>query len=355
MSWWKWDLAEQECVARGCCFSEPLELGNEKKTNGTSLLPEVWCYYPTRKEEITQVHVVQGCHIDVGFMNTAPAIINLWFHHHFPLAAQVGAALARMGHPGGAGLRFTSPAWLVSLYLDCPQPYVREGVVCPNASDVETFEEAVEQGWITWYAFPFDTEAETMDPSLVEFAVDLSHQLDDRFAQPRKQVVSQRDVPGITRSAIPILAARGVTAISVGVNGGSAPPNVPKAFLWQDPISGQRLTAFWLQGGYSGIQLPHDPFLVYTMVPNSSTVMVVAWRGDNAGPPPNAQNVLDTWFWLSKEFPNAKIIDSTFDGFVGSVPSTAIAQLPMYVHSSNNKTTTTTLIFPSFLPSPQPY
>ena len=86
------------------------------------------------------------------------------------------------------------------------------------------------------------------------------------------------------------------------------------------------------------------------MVPNSSTVMVVAWRGDNAGPPPNAQNVLDTWFWLSKEFPNAKIIDSTFDGFVGSVPSTAIAQLPMYVHNNNNNNNNTDFSFLLFLP-----
>lgn len=30
---------------------------------------------------ITTVHVVQSCHLDVGFANTAPGIVNLWFDH----------------------------------------------------------------------------------------------------------------------------------------------------------------------------------------------------------------------------------------------------------------------------------
>ena len=38
----------------------------------------------------------------------------------------------------------------------------------------------------------------------------------------------QRDVPGMTRAAVPVLAAAGVKALSSGVNGFSAPPGVPK-------------------------------------------------------------------------------------------------------------------------------
>lgn len=257
----------------------------------------------------------------MGFLETAPEIINLWFHHHFPLAASVGQQLSALNASNGAGLHFTSPAWLVSLYLDCPQPYVREGVVCPNASSVKTFVNAIENGWITWYAYPFVTEVETMDASLFDFGIELAHSLDRQFNQSLKTVLSQRDVPGLTRSAIPLLTKQGVRTISVGVNGGSAPPNVPKAFIWKDPPSGEEVLALWLQGGYSGIQLPHVPFLVYTMIPNASSVLVVDWRGDNSGPPPSAANVLETWKWLAIEFPNAEqIIASTFDRFVQSVP-----------------------------------
>ena len=62
---------------------------------------------------------------------------------------------------------------------------------------------------------------------------------------------AQRDVPGLTRSAVPVLTSQGVTSLSVGVNGGSAPPGVPKftPFWWADEPSGTRLLAFWHPGG----------------------------------------------------------------------------------------------------------
>lgn len=40
--------------------------------------------------------------------------------------------------------------------------------------------------------------------------------------------VPQRDVPGMTRAAVPVLASQGVLALTSGVNGFSAPPGVPK-------------------------------------------------------------------------------------------------------------------------------
>ncbi len=60
----------------------------------------------------------------------------------------------------------------------------------------------------------------------------------------------QRDVPGITRTAIPILVERGIKTLSVGVNPGSAPPGVPKCtpFIWRDPQSGKQLVAYWHPG-----------------------------------------------------------------------------------------------------------
>lgn len=41
---------------------------------------------------------------------------------------------------------------------------------------------------------------------------------------------------------------------AVGVNGGSAPPAVPKntPFIWRDLPSGKQLLAMWHPGGYSG-------------------------------------------------------------------------------------------------------
>ena len=40
----------------------------------------------------------------------------------------------------------------------------------------------------------------------------------------------------------------------MGVNGGSAPPDVPfnTPFIWRDQGTGTQLFAFWHPGGYSG-------------------------------------------------------------------------------------------------------
>ena len=95
---------------------------------------------------------------------------------------------------------------------------------------------------------------------------------------------SQRDVPGTTRSALPILAAAGVRAVSVGVNGASTPPDVPRAFVWVDPVSGISLPALWHPYGYGG-----NAFEDAVIIPGLSTALVMDWRGDNAGPPANVQ------------------------------------------------------------------
>lgn len=82
------------------------------------------------------------------------------------------------------------------------------------------------------------------EPTLMQAGIQMTHDLDARFGLPPKHTLSQRDVPGMTRSVIPILKAYGVDAISVGANDGSTPPNVPdvkgardwtnpEPFVWQ--------------------------------------------------------------------------------------------------------------------------
>ena len=62
----------------------------------------------------------------------------------------------------------------------------------------------------------------------------------------------QRDVPSITRAAIPILNRQGVVALSQGVNGASAPPGIPKntPLIWKDKASGAQLI-HWVHPGLS--------------------------------------------------------------------------------------------------------
>jgi hypothetical protein len=44
------------------------------------------------------------------------------------------------------------------------------------------------------------------------------HALDARFGKANKTVISQRDVPGVTRGIVPLMHQRGVKAFSEGCN-----------------------------------------------------------------------------------------------------------------------------------------
>lgn len=148
-----------------------------------------------------------------------PAAADSYFDHHFPMAVTVGAALRALPGAGGRAvpdrLNFMFQSWVVSMYLDCPTGM---GLHCPTTAQASAFEGAIKAGDVTWHAFPHNAELEMMDPSLIEAGLALTWALDDRFGLPRKQTLSQRDVPGMTRSLIPLLTKAGVTAISIGVN-----------------------------------------------------------------------------------------------------------------------------------------
>lgn len=103
--------------------------------------------------------------------------------------------------------------------------------------------EAVQRGDIVWHAFPFNAEAEMYDADIYASSVSMSQRLAQQFGVPVPKTLSQRgshhhraialpvggqpgewtDVPGLTRSTIPLLSRLGVKAISIGANSGSAP------------------------------------------------------------------------------------------------------------------------------------
>eukprot|EP01052_Picozoa_sp_SAG31_P025249 SAG31_NODE_2203_length_6199_cov_6.619836_2_plen_108_part_00 len=65
------------------------------------------------------------------------------------------------------------------------------------------------------------SQLEIMDPALIQAGIQLTHDLDARFGLAAKRTLSQRDVPGMTRSIIPIIREMGVDSITVGANDGS--------------------------------------------------------------------------------------------------------------------------------------
>ena len=50
--------------------------------------PPAWLRKP--EPAVSVVHVINSCHLDIGFADSSQGIINRYFDHHFPLAAEEG-------------------------------------------------------------------------------------------------------------------------------------------------------------------------------------------------------------------------------------------------------------------------
>lgn len=75
-----------------------------------------------------------------------------------------------------------------------------------------------------------------------------------RAELPFKKTLSQRDVPGITRGAVPILARNGVPYISIGTNNGPYKPiGIPNAFVWKDNTTQSEALVTWHSFGYGSV------------------------------------------------------------------------------------------------------
>ena len=56
---------------------------------------------------------------------------------------------------------------------------------------VQAFVEAVHAGDIFWHAMPFNTQVEMFDGPLLQYAVEMTHELDAKFGQKPKHTMSQ--------------------------------------------------------------------------------------------------------------------------------------------------------------------
>ena len=194
---------------------------------------------------ISKVYVVFSNHLDIGFTenrngSTSGAVVSDYFFKHFP-AAIATAEQARA--KGSRPYKWMTQAWLVAAYRNCNStkinrygPGFPSDVLCPSPAELAAFEAAVRRGDIGWHAFPFNAEPELFTPELFDAALNLTFEQDSWAGHAPRRTLSQRDVPGMTRAAIPLLRKRGVAAISVGENSQVAPSAVP-------PFSGSESSA----------------------------------------------------------------------------------------------------------------
>jgi len=279
---------------------------------------------PEQAATITDVHVVYSNHVDIGFDGISPIpgfarnVVNKYLQVYFPRAMETAHNVSR-DTQGKQSFQWMTQCWLVSLYLDCP---VGMGFKCPTAAQQTAVRTAIRAGTISWHAFPFNGELELFEPDLFNAGIELCHSLDDEFDLPHKATLSQRDVPGMTRSVVPLLSAAGVSAVSVGVNGFSAPPAFPRVSVWRDEASGKEVLLSYHPGGYGGISAEDA-----TWVEGMTHALIPSWQNDNAGPATSEQ-VLSDLAYMQTQFPNANIYSSSFDAFLPQLQSVR-ASLPV--------------------------
>jgi hypothetical protein len=266
-------------------------------------------------EPLSTIHITFMNHFDAGFTNTVENVVNLYFDEFYPKAIRVAQELRIRGGP--EALVYTTHPWLASLYVNCPKN-LWPGLHCPNATMLNLFSEAVKRGDITWHAFPFNAEPEFMDDSLFQYALTMAQDLSDKFGVPRVKTMSQRDVPGMTRAVIPLLVKNGIQAVSVGVNGASAPPAVPRIFRWRDQPSDTEVLAMWNPGGYGSYDSEDDLRKHVVTVPDFSDGIAFYFRTDNAGPP-DAAEVLRAFTLTKILYPGVTLRAAKFDDFVSKI------------------------------------
>jgi hypothetical protein len=258
---------------------------------------------------IKHVHIIFMTHLDLGFTNFTHFVLQQYYDQYFPEAIKTAEYFASKG--GTIQFKWTSHPWLLHQYL-------RHG----TPDQISALKVAIAKDYIQWHAGPFNLQVEAMDSSLFDYSLDLAAQLDRMFNKTPKTVLSQKDVPGFTRTAIPIMAKRGIRGMHVGVNDFSTPPAAPNhsptgttcnTFLWIDPPSKTEVVAMWCLG-YSWPPMGIVP-IMKVIVPNFDHALVFLMTIDNTGPQ-NPSMVQQGWANTQKMFPNAHLIASSLDAFI---------------------------------------
>eukprot|EP00055_Hartaetosiga_balthica_P011906 m.55775 g.55775 ORF g.55775 m.55775 type:complete len:723 (+) comp7771_c0_seq1:40-2208(+) len=265
------------------------------------------------------VHVIQTCHLDVGFADTAAGELDN-YRRYLVEAQLISETLNQtLKHPNGAGLIFTTHPYIVSLLLDCPPGM---GFACPNDTERDIIVTGLKKGNIVMQAFPHNAETATLTPSFFMDALQLGKDLASMLNISAPTVMSQRDVPGATIGMVPLLSRNGIVGFSVGVNTASLPPAAPRVFVWRHQETDTEILASIHPHGYGGIDSTDC-----IEVEGFDHILCPDYKGDNAGPW-GVADILDHWAQLEKEYPNATIIPSTYDTYFSLLASVK-DQLPV--------------------------
>ena len=231
---------------------------------------------------VTKVDVIFKTHLDVGFTQMGDKVIETYNKVFIPSVIDF-AKKQNKGNSKHLAYPWTTGSWLIWNYLQIS-----------SKENCQRLIDAINRKDISWHAFPFTIQAELCDSSLMEAALYYSTLLDKQFG--KKTIAAKiTDVPGVTRSIIPILKRNGISLLHIGANPGAAKPELPEVFRWKDLNSGKEINVIY-QTGYGKT----------LRIPGSSIVVDVNFTNDNNGPHSEEQ-IKQIYAELHKRYPNAEI------------------------------------------------
>lgn len=238
-------------------------------------------------DTIRRIHVVFKTHLDIGYTDFAGAVRENYLNGFIPAALDLAEEMRRRGTD-----RFiwTTGSWLIDEFLRTAPPEKRERM-----------EAAIRAGDIVWHGLPCTLHTELNDVELLRFGVGIAKDLDRRFG--RETIAAKMtDVPGHTRSMVPILTEAGIRFLHIGVNPASTPPAVPPVFRWRAP------------GGEEVVVMYHRGYGDLMLVPGMDEAICFAHTNDNLGPQ-KPEEVEAIFRRLRGSYPGAEVQASTMDAF----------------------------------------
>ena len=160
-----------------------------------------------------------------------------------------------------------------------------------------------------WHGNALNNFIELEDAALFNFSLHMAKRLNKRYNKSHGTLAGKHtDVPGMSRSAIPLLAANGILGYHIGYNGAcKKPESLPPIFRWQHEESGTEVVLM-AEGNY-GTRIH---------APRSSSLLAFMYQIDNTGPP-TASDVLAFWGAVRAQYPNAEAISSSLDAYVADI------------------------------------
>lgn len=243
-------------------------------------------------QNIKKVHVIFKTHLDIGYTDFSSVILQKYVESYIPRAIELAE---QMNQNGEKQFIWTVGSFLVDYYLNRAEKPARERM-----------EQAIRKGYISWHGIATTTHTELMDRELLDFSLDISHNLDKRF-DIKTIGAKMTDVPGHTIGLVPALAAHGIRYLHIGVNSGSPVPHVPELFVWK---CGDADVIVHYSADY-GTPLIIDGF---------DEAIEYAYTGDNMGPQ-SAEKIQELMKEIQEKYPNAKVFASTISAYTESVLS----------------------------------